>query len=158
MRHPRFPLRRPASRVEGSRLYELVVTPVYVQTQNAPGLLNVLVAGFPVDEKVAQDLKQRTGGSDFVFLANGAPIASTLPPAETKQIAIQYKRGTQLQHVQTAEGRFRRSGEYAAEYRRRARRRPADRSFVRDDQPQSQVPAAEIFSSSGPQRCSGDWR
>lgn len=101
-----FPAQTAGFAVEGNRLYELVVTPVYVQTQNAPGLLNVLVAGFPVDEKVAQDLKQRTGGSDFVFLANGAPVASTLPPAETKQIAIQYKRSTQLEHVQMPGGDF----------------------------------------------------
>ncbi len=101
-----FPAQTAGFALEGNRLFELVVTPVYVQTQNAPGLLNVLVAGFPVDEKVARDLKQRTGGSDFVFLANGAPVASTLPAAETKRIAIQYKRGTQLQHVQMSGGDF----------------------------------------------------
>jgi signal transduction histidine kinase len=101
-----FPAQTAGFAAAGNRLYELVVTPVYVQTQSAPGLLNVLVAGFPVDEKVAQDLKERTGGSDFVFLANGTPIASTLPPDETKQIAIHYTRGTQLQHVQMPGGDF----------------------------------------------------
>ena len=44
---PAFPAQTAGFAVEGNRLYELVVTPVYVQTQNAPGLLNVLVAGFP---------------------------------------------------------------------------------------------------------------
>jgi signal transduction histidine kinase len=101
-----FPAQTAGFAVVGERLYELVVTPVYVQSQDAPGLLNVLVAGFPVDEKVAQDLKERTGGSDFVFLANGAPLASTLPPAATKQIATQYSRGTQLQHVRMPGGEF----------------------------------------------------
>jgi signal transduction histidine kinase len=101
-----FPAQTAGFAVEGNRLYELVVTPVYVQTQDTPGLLNVLVAGFPVDGKVAEDLKQRTGGSDFVFLANGSPLASTLPAAETKQISVQYKRSTQLQHVQMPGGDF----------------------------------------------------
>ena len=58
--------------MENGRLYELVVTPVYVQTPDAPGLLDVLVAGFPIDDSVARDLKKQTAGSDFVFLANGA--------------------------------------------------------------------------------------
>jgi signal transduction histidine kinase len=101
-----FPRQTAGFSIAGNRLYELVVTPVYVQTQNAPGLLNVLVAGFQVDEKVAEDLKQRTGGSDFVFLANGEPVASTLSAAETKQIALHYTRGTQLEHVQMSGGDF----------------------------------------------------
>jgi len=63
----RFPEQSDGFSYEGGRLYELVVTPVYVQTQSGPGLLNVLVAGFPVDEDVARDLKDRTGGSEFVF-------------------------------------------------------------------------------------------
>ncbi len=81
-----FPAQTAGFAAAGNRLYELVVTPVYVQTQSAPGLLNVLVAGFPVDERRSlRDLKQRTGGSDFVFLANGTPVASTLPPARKQR-------------------------------------------------------------------------
>jgi signal transduction histidine kinase len=44
-------------------------------------------------------LKQQTGGSDFVFLAGGKPLASTVSPADTSQIALQYRRGKQLQHI-----------------------------------------------------------
>src|SRR5207248_235903 len=103
---PRFPSQAAGFAVEGDRLYELVVTPVYVQTQSGSGLLNVLVAGFPVDAGVAQDLKQQTGGSDFVFLAGGKALASTLSPEETRQIALQYRRETQLQRLTMDKGEF----------------------------------------------------
>ncbi len=96
---PRFPEQSKGFALQGRGLYELVVTPVYVQTGNGPGLLNVLVAGFPVDQSVARDLKERTGGSDFVFLENGTPVASTLSSTDTLQIARQYRRGAGLQHL-----------------------------------------------------------
>ncbi|HEY2842339.1 MAG TPA: ATP-binding protein [Bryobacteraceae bacterium] len=70
----------------GGRLYQIVVTPVYVATTRDSALLNVLVAGIAVDSNLAQELKEATGGSDFVFLANslepGPVAASTLDPAE----------------------------------------------------------------------------
>ena len=88
----RFPEQSDGFSYEGGTLYELVVTPVYVQTQSGPGLLNVLVAGFPVDDDVVRDLKDRTGGSEFVFLAGGLPVASTLGEAETRPVAEQYRR------------------------------------------------------------------
>ena len=89
----RFPDQTAGFAVVGDRLYELVVTPVYVQVEGGEGLLNVFVTGFPVDAVVAMELKQQTGGSDFVFLAGGKPLASTVSPAETSQIALQYRRG-----------------------------------------------------------------
>ena len=98
---PRFPEQSDGFSMEDGRLYELVVTPVYVQTQGgSSGLLNVLVAGFPVDQGVAGDLKDRTGGSDFVFLSGGAPVASTLSDAETRPIVNQYRRGSGVQDLQ----------------------------------------------------------
>ena len=63
------------------------MTPVYVQAQGGQGLLNVLVAGFPVDRDLASQLKQQTGGSDFIFLAGGKPLASSLPADQSTQIA-----------------------------------------------------------------------
>ena len=73
-----FPAQTNGFVLQNLRLYQMVVTPVYVATGRGPGLLNVLVAGYLVDNKVANDLKVRTGGSDFVFLAGGKPVASTL--------------------------------------------------------------------------------
>jgi signal transduction histidine kinase len=63
---------------QGGRLYQMVFTPVYVDSSQGPGLLNVLVAGFEVDRQLAEDLKKSTG-SDFAFLSGGRVIASTLP-------------------------------------------------------------------------------
>jgi signal transduction histidine kinase len=97
---PRFPAQSAGFALQSGELFELVVTPVYVQTQGGPGLLDVLVAGFPVDYEVARDLKQRTGGSDFVFLESGRPVASTLPKSDTRQIARQYRRGSGVQHLE----------------------------------------------------------
>jgi signal transduction histidine kinase len=75
----------------GARLYQIVVTPVYVATTHDSALLNVLVAGIAVDSKLAQELKDATGGSDFVFLArsldHGPVAASTLDPAAEHALA-----------------------------------------------------------------------
>jgi signal transduction histidine kinase len=102
----RFPEQSDGFSYEGGRLYELVVTPVYVQTPGGPGLLNVLVAGFPVDDEVARDLKDRTGGSEFVFLAGGLPVTSTLSEAETRDIANQYRRSSAVQDLRLPHGEF----------------------------------------------------
>jgi signal transduction histidine kinase len=103
---PKFPAQSEGFAVQNGMLSELVVTPVYVQTQNEQGLLNVLVAGFPVDQDVAQDLKSRTGGSDFVFLDSGRPVASTLTPNETTSITRQYRRGRGLQRIDLPDREF----------------------------------------------------
>jgi len=66
----------------GGDLFQVVVTPVYVQA----GLLDVLVAGYGVDNHVAQQLKAETGGSDFVFVAGKNVVTSTLPESETASL------------------------------------------------------------------------
>jgi signal transduction histidine kinase len=103
---PRFPAQTDGFALENGRLYELVVTPVYVQTLQGPGLLNVLVAGFPIDEIVARDLKKQTAGSDFVFLANGGAVASTLPAAQSARIGELYHRDPNLRRFELAGGEF----------------------------------------------------
>jgi signal transduction histidine kinase len=69
------------------RLYQVAVTPVYVQSGRGLGLLDVLVAGYNVDHLVAQRLKESTGGSEFLFLSSGRVIASTLNPRATGELA-----------------------------------------------------------------------
>jgi signal transduction histidine kinase len=64
----------------GGRLYQIVITPVYVATTQDSALLNVLVAGIAVDSALAHELKEATGGSDFVFQAGGQVAASSLAP------------------------------------------------------------------------------
>jgi signal transduction histidine kinase len=103
---PRFPEQSDGFSLEDGHLFELVVTPVYVQTEGGSGLLNVLVAGFPVDESVARDLKSRTGGSDFIFLAGGLPVASTLNAGETRPIVNQYRRGSGAEDLKIANNEF----------------------------------------------------
>lgn len=103
---PRFPAQTDGFALEDGKLYELVVTPVYVQTPGGQALLNVLVAGFPVDQAVSEELKQQTGGSDFVFIANGSAVASTLTPERSQAIARQYRRGDKLQRLNLAGADF----------------------------------------------------
>src|SRR5260370_29171186 len=62
----------------GGRMYQIAVTPVYVQAGAGLGLVNVLVAGYAVDPEVARNLRDSTGGSDFWFLSGNTVIASTL--------------------------------------------------------------------------------
>jgi signal transduction histidine kinase len=67
-----------------SELYQVSVTPVYVQSTRRQEfeLLGVLVAGFRADALVAQQLKQATG-SEFLFQTPGEVLASTLNPRAT---------------------------------------------------------------------------
>ncbi len=72
---------------QGEQLFQVVVTPVYVQSADSPALLNVLVAGYKVDQRVAQTLKDSTGGSEYVFVSRDHIVTSTLPPAAIGAIA-----------------------------------------------------------------------
>jgi signal transduction histidine kinase len=67
-------------------LYQVTVTPVYVQSASGQALLNVLVAGYAVDSQVAEHLKQATGGSDFLFASGGRVLASTVSSAQAADI------------------------------------------------------------------------
>jgi len=72
---------------KGDELFQVVVTPVYVQSPAGPALLNALVAGYRVDAGVAQTLKNSTGGSEYVFVSGNRVVTSTLAPAITAAIA-----------------------------------------------------------------------
>lgn len=83
-----FPKQASGFMVAGGRLYQVAVTPVYVQAGASLGLLNVLVAGYAVDADVVKGLKESTGGSDFCFLSGGAVVASSLTPEANRQIQM----------------------------------------------------------------------
>ena len=83
---PRFPEQSSGFFLEDGELYNIAVTPVYVDSTQGQELLDVLVAGYPVDAVVAQKLKEATGGSEFLFLAQGRVIASTLNPRATAAV------------------------------------------------------------------------
>jgi signal transduction histidine kinase len=71
---------------QDGRLYYVVLTPVYVQSGSDEELLNILVAGFEVNRKLADSLKESTSGSEFVFLNSDRVVASTLPVVSTDEI------------------------------------------------------------------------
>jgi signal transduction histidine kinase len=81
-----FPRQSSGFMMAGQQLYQIAVTPVYVQAGSGLGLLNVLVAGYAVDRDVARSLRDSTGGSDFCFLANGQVVASTLDPGTIAEV------------------------------------------------------------------------
>lgn len=73
----KFPKQATGFMRNGEQLYQVVVTPVYVQAQQGAALLNVLVAGYPVTASLAGNLKRSTG-SDFVYRVDGNTLVSTL--------------------------------------------------------------------------------
>jgi hypothetical protein len=60
-------------------LFQISVTPVYLDSLQGLNLRYLLVAGYRVDALVAKELKDATN-SDFLFLTPNAVIASTLNP------------------------------------------------------------------------------
>jgi len=78
----RFPEQSTGFLLQGDDLYQISVTPLYVDSTHEPALQNVLVAGYRVDALVAQQLKQRTN-SEFLVRTPRAVIASTLNPRAT---------------------------------------------------------------------------
>jgi signal transduction histidine kinase len=74
---------------KGDELFQVVVTPVYVQSTSGPVLLNALVAGYRVDAGVAQTLKNSTGGSEYVFVSRNRVVTSTLTPDITAAVMPQ---------------------------------------------------------------------
>ncbi len=81
-----FPRQSSGFLLDRGRLFQVAVTPVYVQSGSGPALIDVLVAGLPVDDTLAATLRQAAGGSEFVFFANGAVAASTLPHSAASHI------------------------------------------------------------------------
>jgi signal transduction histidine kinase len=70
---------------EEDKLYYLLLTPVYVQSGDGQALINILAAGFRVDDRLAVELRGLTEGSEFVFLAHGRVMASSVPT--TKELS-----------------------------------------------------------------------
>jgi signal transduction histidine kinase len=64
----------------------VVATPVYVDSGTRPALLNILLAAHPVTEQTLRDLKERTGGSDFLLRVGGASVLSTADTNVSAQI------------------------------------------------------------------------
>jgi signal transduction histidine kinase len=96
---PRFPEPSSGFFLENGELYNIVVTPVYVDSTQGQELLDVLVAGYHVDAVLARELKDATGGSEFLFLAHGGVIASTLNPRATSAVVANIARARGAERV-----------------------------------------------------------
>jgi signal transduction histidine kinase len=97
-----FPKQARGFVVLSDHLYQIVVTPVYVASGQGTDLINTLVAGIPVDAALGQELKTSTGGSDFVFLALGHVVASTLDAPVQREIEAERLAAGQAQRVSLA--------------------------------------------------------
>lgn len=76
-----FPKQASGFSLMNGQLYQLVLTPVYIDTSQGPALAKVLVTGYLVNHLVAQRLKEATGGaqgSEFLFFSKDQSFASTL--------------------------------------------------------------------------------
>jgi signal transduction histidine kinase len=94
-----FPRQATGFLYQTGRLYQVVVTPVYVQSSRELALLNVLVAGYAIDESLARKLKESTGGSDFLFVSGERVVASTLDVESTKELASMAPEGRTMRRV-----------------------------------------------------------
>lgn len=74
----RFPRQLAGYLRQDTKLFYVVLTPVYVQTSDEAMLLNVLCAGFRIDNRVADELKRLAPASDVAFLDGQRVFASTL--------------------------------------------------------------------------------
>ncbi len=83
----RFPAQSSGFRLENGTLYQTVVTPVYVAATRGSALISVLVASYTVNARVVRQLKESTGGSDFVFLCAGRIVASSLESVQPSTFA-----------------------------------------------------------------------
>lgn len=89
----RFPAQSYGFFVDHERLYQVVITPVYVDGAQGASLINVLVAGYAVNDSIARKLKQTTGGSDFVFFAPGRVFATSLDAISTRMLTEELESG-----------------------------------------------------------------
>ncbi|MBM3726640.1 MAG: HAMP domain-containing protein [Acidobacteria bacterium] len=91
--HARFPNQVSGFVRAHGGLFQLIVTPVYVDSGQGTALISVLLAGFKVDDAVAQRLKASTGGSEFLFVSGGRVDASSMPPDVSRALAGELPQG-----------------------------------------------------------------
>jgi signal transduction histidine kinase len=91
----RFPKQVRGFQIIDEALYQLVLTPVYVDAaQGQRVLISVLVSGFAVGDAVAKGLQPYTGGSEVVFTSGDVVYAATLDAASAARL-VQATNGTQ---------------------------------------------------------------
>jgi len=98
---PKFPEQGTGFTFLGDQLHRVVITPVYVDTARGPGLINVLVTGFPVDNKLARTMRDTTGGGEALIVASARVVASTLDESTTARLASLPVRTEEFQKLET---------------------------------------------------------
>jgi len=88
----RFPKQVSGYLMIDGQLFQLVVTPVYVDSASGQGLISILITGFEVNHLVAQRLKEATG-SDFLFSSEDRIYASTLNPRASAELRSRSRAG-----------------------------------------------------------------
>jgi signal transduction histidine kinase len=120
-----FPGQRMGFEVLGGTLFQTVVTPVYVSTSREPALINVLVAGYALDNGVANRLRASAGETNFTFSVGGRQVAASnggdidVPPEFVRELRRPL-RG--LDEAAIGELRITRSFEAARQHVERLRR------------------------------------
>lgn len=102
---PNFPAQGKGFLCHSGRIWQIVVTPVYIDAQDGSTLLNVLLAGFPVNDSLALSLRESTG-SHFIFAAEGGTIATTLDKARTADLGAAALPGIEPGFVEVNGARF----------------------------------------------------
>jgi signal transduction histidine kinase len=95
----RFPEQARGFVQKADQLFQVVITPVYVQSVGGSALLDILVAGYKVDNKVAEGLKRSTGGSEYIFTSRDNVITSTLGRKATAAIMPELLRNPNASQV-----------------------------------------------------------
>jgi signal transduction histidine kinase len=72
-----FPKQRSVFAAWDGTVWQVVATPVFVDSGTRPALLSILLAAHPVTEQTLRDLKERTGGSDFLLRVDGRTMLAT---------------------------------------------------------------------------------
>jgi len=68
-------------------VWQVLATPVYVDSSSGPALLNILVAAHALTGQTLDDLKRRTGGIDFLLRTGGRITLATVSSAAAAKIA-----------------------------------------------------------------------
>ena len=82
----RFPQQAVGFLPQNGRLYQIVITPVYVAAAHGPGAPECLGAGYAVDEHLALELKKQAAAATLFLLQGDEVIASTLRPAAARHL------------------------------------------------------------------------
>lgn len=72
-----FPRQSRAFALWDGAVWQVLTTPVYVDSGTHAALLSILVAAYPVTEQTLRELKSRTGGIDFLLRVNSSTTVST---------------------------------------------------------------------------------